>query len=90
MARNHDDYAVSTLAGYAFGVDREEWKGYAGIPIVPSIAPGTRSTSKRFCGTSARWLRSPRRQNGERAGSRRRSETGVSEDAHGHRHGHGA
>ncbi len=28
VARNHDDYAVSTLAGYAFGVDREEWKGY--------------------------------------------------------------
>jgi len=28
VARNHDDYAVSTLTGYALGLDREDWKGY--------------------------------------------------------------
>jgi hypothetical protein len=35
VARNHDDYAVSTLAGYAFGVDREEWRSdvYTDRPV---------------------------------------------------------
>ena len=87
VARSGADFAVNTLAGYAFETSREHWPGYI-YTDRPVYRPGHTVHFKGILRQRARRRVHCAGGQGARGGDQgSRAEAGLPEDAHGHANG---